>query len=284
MRGMPDAAPPEIFNRDLYRLRRARAAASLASCDFLHRRAMADIVDRLETVTRDFPSALFYGAGALTSMLTPACGVGDFISADFAAERTAGPNSLVFDEELSPFAPESFDLVVSVLTLHAANDPVGALAQMRAALKPDGLLIAVLFGEDTLAELRAALYAAETEHAGGVSPRIAPFAGVRDLGAALQRAGLAMPVADLDRARVEYRNAAQLFADLRRMGETNCLADRAKGLRRRSVAGGLERLSACAHVTFDLVTLTGWAPHESQPRPLKPGSATHSLKKALGAG
>lgn len=243
---------------------------------------MADVADRLESVTRDFPRALVYGAGSLTGMLTPACGVGDIVDADFDRARIGrGGRSVVYDEEASPFAPASFDLIVSLLTLHAANDPVGALVQMRAALKPDGLLIAVLFAGETLAELRAALYESEAECAGGVSPRIAPFADVRDLGAALQRAGLALPVADLDRVRVSYRDPARLLADIKGMGETGCLSRRGKGLRRDTLAAAARRIAAQEAITFDLVTITGWAPHESQQKPMAPGSARQSLKSAL---
>ncbi len=244
---------------------------------------MEDVVDRLETVKRDFPCALFYGVGALKSALTPACGVGEIIEADLAAERlTPGAGSaLVYDEERAPFAPRSFDLIVSLLTLHMANDPVGALTQMRLALKPDGLLIAVLFGEETLAELRAALYESECGIVGGVSPRIAPFASVRDLGGALQRAGFALPVADLDRVRVRYQAPEKLLRDLRGFGETNCLAGRGRGLRRDVLAGAMERLGPGRTATFALITLTAWAPHPGQPKPLKPGSAKRSLAEAV---
>jgi SAM-dependent methyltransferase len=276
------APPPKIFNRRLYARRRARAAAAFPAHDFLHQRAMKDVVDRLETVTRDFPLALFHGAGDLLCMLTPEAGVGAVINADLAARRLggAGPH-LVFDDEQCPLAAESFDLIVSLLMLHAANDLVGALVQMRRALKPDGLFIAVLFGEDTLREVRQAFYEAETELAGGVSPRVAPFAAVRDLGGALQRAGFALPVADLDRVEVAYRDAARLFADLRGMGETSCLADRGRALRRDTLALATAKLAATPTIEFDLVTLTGWAPHESQQKPLKPGSAEYSLARAV---
>jgi len=243
---------------------------------------MADVTDRLESVTRSFPRALFYGAGGLTGMLTPACGVGDIVHADFDAARIdASAASVAFDEEFSPFAPASFDLIVSLLTLHTVNDPVGALVQMRTTLKPDGLLIAVLFAEETLSELRQALYESESECAGGVSPRILPFAGVKDLGAALQRAGLALPVADLDRVRVVFQDPLRLFADIRGMGEANCLANRGKGLRRDALAAAAQRVASIGEITFELATITGWAPHESQQKPSARGSANVSLKKAL---
>jgi SAM-dependent methyltransferase len=244
---------------------------------------MADVVDRLETVKRDFPRALFYGAGALRNMLTPAAGVGEIVAADLAPARLSPPprTGVIFDEEFSPFAPASFDLVVSLLTLHAANDPVGALAQMRASLKPDGLLIAVLFGEETLIELRRALYESEAGISGGVSPRVAPFAAVRDLGGALQRAGFAMPVVDVDNVKARYAEPMDLFADLRGMGETSCLAARGKALWRAAFAKAAAALAERSEITFDIVTLTGWAPHPSQPKPLKPGSATRSLERAI---
>ncbi|MFN0024656.1 MAG: methyltransferase domain-containing protein [Parvularculaceae bacterium] len=243
---------------------------------------MADVVDRLESVTRDFPLALFYGSGATLSMLTPACGVGAVVAADLAEERLPPETMRVaFDEEAQPFATGRFDLIVSVLTLHAANDPVGALAQMRQMLKPDGLLIAVALGEGTLGSLRRAFFQAETAIAGGVSPRVAPFGGVRDYGAALQRAGFALPVADLDRVRVTYGEPARLFSDLRGMGETSYLASRGRGLRRASFFAVLTHLASEAAMEFDLVTLTGWAPHESQQIPLRPGSARQSLAAAV---
>ncbi len=276
---------PNIFNRRLYRRRRANAARVFGAHDFLHRRAMEDVVDRLETVTRDFPLALFYGADPLLSMVTPACGVGRFLSADMAQERVgSGEPGLVFDEEATPLAEGRLDLIVSLLTLHAVNDPVGALVQMRRALKPDGLLVAVAFGEDTLSSLRAAFYAAEASTTGAVSVRVSPFAGVRSWGTALQRAGFALPVADLDRVRIEYRSPARLFADLRGMGETSCLTARGRGIKKATAARLLEDLGPAPEITFDLVTMTGWAPDESQPKPLRPGSAKQSLAKAVNSG
>lgn len=276
-------APPKIFDRRLYARRRARAARTFAGFDFLHRRVMEDIVDRLETVTRDFPRAVFAGAGDLTGMLTPACGVGAVIAMDLAPERLpAGGARLAADEEALPFAPESVDLFVSVLTLHTSNDLVGALAQARMALKPDGLFIAAVFGEETLGSLRRALYAAEAEIAGGVSPRIAPFAAIQDYGQALARAGFALPVVDIDKVSVRYKEPMSLLRDLRGMGETGALANRAAPLRRETLmramtlfadAGGAEK--------FEIVYLTGWAPHERQQKPLKPGSAATPLKDAI---
>jgi len=276
-------APPQIFDRTLYARRRARAAKSFAGFDFLHRRVMEDIIDRLESVNRRFPLAAFDGAGDLTQMLTPTCGVDTVVSFDLAPPRL--PDSglrLSADVEALPFKPESLDLFVSMLTLHAANDLVGALAQARMALRPDGLFIAAVFGEETLHALRAALYRAEAEITGGASARIAPFAGERDYGAALQRVGFALPVADIDKVSVTYTEPLKLLKDLRGMGETRALKTKAAPLRRdvilRALAlfaetGGRER--------FEIVYLTGWAPHASQQKPLKPGSAQISLKDAI---
>ncbi|MEQ8935168.1 MAG: methyltransferase domain-containing protein [Amphiplicatus sp.] len=274
------AAPPKIFDRALVARRRARAAKTFSDFDFLHRRAMADIVDRLESVRRDFPLAHFCGAGSLTSLLTEAAGVGDIVYSDLAPSRLPGETlAAVADEERNPFAPESFDLVVSLLTLHSTNDLVGALAQHRISLKPDGLFIAALFGEETLGALRQALYAAETVLRGGVSPRIAPFASVRDLGGAMQRAGFAMPVADIDPVRINYKDPARLLADLRGMGETGALSARGRGLTVSLVGETLARLNE--EIRFDIVYLTGWAPAPGQPKPLKPGSGRHSLDAAI---
>lgn len=277
------ASPPQIFNRKLARLRRERSGALFAGHDFLHRRAMDDIVDRLETVKRDFPRALFIGAGSLTGLLTPACGVGDVFQADSAHSRLAGtPPGFLCEEEAFPVAPASLDLIVSILTLHGANDLVGALAQMRAALKPDGLFIAAVFGEETLSGLRDAFRRAETEIRGGLAPRFAPFAAIQDFGQALSRAGFALPVTDVDRVTVDYANPFSLLKDLRGMGETNVLTSKAPILRRSVLARAADLFGeAGGRERFEIVYLTGWAPHESQQKPLKPGSATASLADAV---
>ena len=193
--------------------------------------------------------------------------------------------------EALPFRDASLDLVVSALALQFVNDLPGALIQVRRALKPDGLFLAALLGGDTLTELRQSFAAAETEIEGGVSPHVAPFADVRDLGALLQRAGFALPVTDVDRLTVRYSTAFALMHDLRRMGATNALVARRRvPLRRKTMLRMAEiyaerfadpdgRLRA----TFDVIWLSGWAPHESQQQPLKPGSAQTRLADALGA-
>jgi SAM-dependent methyltransferase len=216
-------------------------------------------------------------------MLTPACGVGEIIHGDLAPARMNRRRpALVCDEEQLAIAPESLDLIVSLLTLHDVNDLVGALGQWRRALKPDGLFLGALFGEDTLVELKTAIYAAETEILGGVSARIPPFAAVKDLGAALQRAGLALPVADVDSVSVRFGEPLRLLRDLQAMGETNSLAAKSRPVTRALISRALQILAENGGtVRFDIVYLTGWAPHESQQKPLKPGSAKASMEAAV---
>jgi SAM-dependent methyltransferase len=195
---------------------------------------------------------------------------------------------VVADAETSPFADEAFDLVVSLLDLHAANDPVGALVQALRSLKPDGLFVAVMFGASTLAELRTALGEAEVATTGGLSPRVFPFADVRDAGTLLQRAGFALPVADEDRLVVRYADPSTLLTDIRGAGESNVLNERRRRfLRRDTLKRAMEIYgerfvdSDRVRATFSLVALTGWRPHESQPKALKPGSGRVSLAEAL---
>jgi SAM-dependent methyltransferase len=203
---------------------------------------------------------------------------------------TTGPARLVTvaDEEFLPFADGSFDLIVSCLSLHWTNDLPGALVQARRALKPDGLFLAAILGGETLGELRRALIEAEVAETGGAGPRVSPFADVRDAGALLQRAGFALPVVDADTITVSYENALDLMRDLRGMGEANAIAERRKDFTRRSTllraAAIYEDMFADAGrmpATFQVVNLTAWAPHASQPKALKPGSAAHRLADAL---
>jgi SAM-dependent methyltransferase len=204
--------------------------------------------------------------------------------------RAAGLR-VVADEEFLPFAAGTFDLVASCLSLHWVNDLPGALIQLRHALRPDGLLLVSLLGGETLHELRAALLEAEAEVTGGAAPRVSPFADVRDAGSLLQRAGFALPVVDADTITVSYPNALALMRDLRAMGEANALAERRRGFSRRGVllraAARYEERFADATgrvpATFKIITLTAWAPHEAQPKPLRPGSAAARLAAALGA-
>lgn len=269
-------APPRIFDPALYRQRRQRAAR-LGGDVFLAQEAAEQIAFRLSATNRRFENGLDLGSrGAVFSTLEP-------LAKHWVRLEPE-------DDEALPFAAESLDLVVSVLSLHAVNDLPGVLAQVRHALKPDGLFIAALFGGETLRELRLAFAAAESETAGGASPRVAPFADVRDLGSLLQRANFTLPVADVERTMVRYRDLARLFADLRALGETNVLTARGKVfLSRRTLAAvATEYRTRFADAdgrfaaTFDIVYLTGWAAHESQQKPLQPGTAKTRLADALG--
>jgi SAM-dependent methyltransferase len=285
------AAP---FDRALLAGRRRRALARHPDGGgFLRAAVVEDVADRLAAVKRDFARALDLGSGGRMAAALQARGIPEVVRADvLAAEVAAGPPDLVADEEALPFAPASFDLVVATLSLQAVNDLPGALVQIRRALKPDGLFLATLLGGETLTELRTALLAAEAELSGGAAPRVAPFATLQDLAALLQRAGFALPVADVDRLTVRYDSLFALAADLREAGATSPLADRPRTPLRRAVllrAAALyaERFAdpdGRVRATFEVVSLSGWAPHESQPKPLKPGSATHRLADALKGG
>lgn len=283
-----------IFDRRLIIERRNRVAGGAADHDFLLARVADDLVERLSAITRTFPVALNLGAhhGLLSRRLRHVPGVEMVIDIEPAARLLAqceGPR-IQADEEALPFADQSLDLVVSGLALQVVNDLPGTLLQVRRALKPDGLLLAALLGGSTLHELRTALLAAEEEVEGGASPRVAPFADVRDLGALLQRAGFALPVADAETVTVTYAHPLALMRELRAMGAANALLARSRTpLRRATLARAIEiytdrfgvangRISA----TFEIITLTAWAPHESQQKPLQPGSARTRLADALG--
>lgn len=291
------SAPPRLFDRALHRKRLDRAAKGFGDADFLHRRAAADVVERLEAIMREFPRAVELSSrtGAFRQALDESAArerVGLLVEADLSAAMLggrAGPRAAV-DEEKLPFAAASLDLVVSTLGLHWTNDVVGALIQIRLALKPDGLFIGALLGGATLTELRQSLVAAEAEILGGAGSRVSPFADVSDAASLLQRAGFALPVADVDRVSVSYEHPLRLLADLRQMGETSVLAERhPKPLTRRLLARTseiyAERFAGAdgrMPATFEIITLTGWAPHESQQQPLAPGSAKMRLAEALG--
>jgi SAM-dependent methyltransferase len=282
--------PPCLFDRGLLDARRRRALRHpAAGADFLFRAVAEDLVDRLAAVTRRFDFGADIGSPLpfLAERLTAAGRVGRMVRLDRIAET--GPD-IVADPEWLPLAPDSLDLVVSVLSFQWADDLPGVLAQISRALKPDGLLIAALLGGDTLTELRQALTAAEAEIAGGASPRVAPFAELRAVGGLLQRAGFALPVIDLDRRTVRYDSALHLMRDLRAMGATNALHDRSRLPLARAVvmrAGAIyaERFADAdgrVRATFDVISLSGWTPHESQQTPLRPGSARARLADALG--
>lgn len=287
-------ASPHVFDRRLLRRRRDRAAAGLADHDFLLREAAERLADRLDDVTRRFPLALDLGChtGQLGAALAGRGGIETLVSCDLSqgmARRVAAP-SLVADEEAPPFAEASFDLVASNLSLHWVNDLPGTLLQVRRILKPDGLFLASLLGGETLHELRRAWLEAELAEEGGAGPRVSPFADVRDLGALLQRAGFALPVADCDTLTVAYADPLRLMMDLRDMGESNAVAAQRKGFTRRATLARAAALyremfegsDGRVPATFQIVTLTAWAPHASQQRPLAPGSAKARLADALG--
>ena len=289
-------APPRLFDRELHRRRLDRAAPGYGAADFLKARAAADAVERLEAIMRDFPVAVDLGArnGAFAAALAQSeakSKVGALIETDLSLRMLAGRPGLRVqaDEERLPFADQSLNLVVSLLSLHWTNDLVGALIQVRQALKPDGLFIGALFGGQTLTELRQCLTQAEAELTNGAGLRVSPFADVLDGAALLQRAGFALPVADVDRVTVRYKSALDLIRDVRAMGESNVLFDRAKKPLSRAVLGRAVELyhvlfsesDGRVRATFDLVSLTGWAPHPDQQQPLRPGSAKMRLADAL---
>lgn len=287
-------SPRLVFDRHLVTHSRERAAAGSGAHDFLLRRVVEDLVDRLAVVTRPFETAVVLGAndGSLGRALRASGRIGLVIETETSPRllaRCTGPR-VVADEEALPFRDASLDLVVAPLTLHAVNDLPGTLAQIRRALKPDGLFLAAFAGGATLHELRQAFLAAEAELEGGASPRVAPFADVRDAGYLLQRAGFALPVADADTVAVTYRSAFDLMHDLRGMGATNALTDRRRTPLRRATLLRMAEIYAerfatpdgRVAATFEIVHMTGWAPHESQQKPLAPGSAKVRLADALG--
>ena len=288
-----NTVPPQarIFDRRLLRDRRGRAAGDLHAHDFLLTEIAERLADRLSDIARRFPVALDLGArhGILARTLQGRGGIESLIQSD-ASPANARQLDLVADEELLPFKEQSFDAVLSNLALHWVNDLPGALAQIRSSLKPDGLFLASLFGTGTLQELRTSLMEAELAETGGASPRVSPFADLRDAAGLLQRAGFALPVADADAVTVTYGDFFALLRDLRGMGETNILIDRLKRPTRRTVfaraaaiyqerfADVQGRLPA----TFQILFLTGWAPDPSQQQPAKRGSGKTSLKDVLG--
>jgi hypothetical protein len=265
--------PPPLTDRSALQRHRARAKAR-ADHDgamFLHQIARSDIEERLIEVNRTFTSpAVVTGFPGFWR--------------DFRPDAVIVP-----DDDLLALTPGVHDLVIHAMSLHWANDPVGQLVQCRRALRADGLCIAVLVGGSSLNELRASLAEAESRTLGGLSPRVLPMGEIRDLGALMQRAGLALPVADSVTQIVHYRDLARLVGDLRAMGETNALAARLRSPSRRGLFATAEAVYRAAYpapdghlrATFELQFLTGWAPHDSQQVPLRPGSARSRLADAL---
>ncbi|OEJ66725.1 methyltransferase domain-containing protein [Magnetovibrio blakemorei] len=302
------ATPPHmaLFERHAVRLHRNRAAALLDDHDFLFVEVADRLTERLDDVKRDFPLALDIGChgGEVARSLTQGDhrrgNIETLIQCDpspaMAQKAANGEHSLSFaaDEEFLPIKPESFDLVLSNLSLHWANDLTGALVQIRQSLKPDGLFLAAMLGEGTLQELRTALMAAEIEIEMGMSPRVSPYATVQDLGGLLQRAGFAMPVVDTETITVSYPDIFKLMHDLRGMGETGAVSGRRKTFTRKDTlmraaeiyvekfAGQDDCGEGRIPATFDIIYLTAWSPHPDQQKPLQPGSAQTSLTQVLG--
>lgn len=263
--------PPPLTDRAALVRNRARAARRPAL--FLQEDAADEIQERLIEVNRTFTQP---------AIVTPFP----------ALWRARMPQArIVGDDDLLDLEPAGHDLVIHALCMHWANDPVGQLVQCRRALRPDGLFLGVLFGGQTLSELRACLAEAEAEVSGGLSPRVLPMGEIRDLGGLLQRAGFALPVADAATRTVSYADAGRLMADLRAMGEGNALAQRLRLPTRRGVfaraaaryAESYPAADARIRATFEMIFLTGWSPHDSQPKPLRPGSAARRLADALGS-
>ncbi|WP_084420664.1 methyltransferase domain-containing protein [Henriciella litoralis] len=292
-------APPKLFDRQLHRRNRDRSAAGFDDYAFLKTRESSHLIERLEDVSRTFERALDLGAhdGSLTKLLAAHGQVTDVEAGDtseaFVAKMEAdGLAARVLNEEHPDLPHATYDLVTSVLSLHWVNDLPGTLIQIRNALKPDGLFLGCLFGAGTLAELRTCLIEAESELSGGVSPRISPLPGLQDMAGLMQRAGFALPVVDLETVTVRYGDPFRLLNDIKGMGEQAAFTpnERAprKPLSRRLLARMAEiyaeRFSdpdGRLRATFNIVWLSGWAPDASQPKPLRPGSAKHSLADAV---
>ncbi len=285
---------PQIFDTAQLARYRQRAAAKIGAHDFLLQRVSEDFADRLDAVKRQFRQVLDLGAhhGVIGRALGNRPGIANVISADASpAMLEQCPESRVLcDLEELPFAEAQFDLVVSGLALHLVNDLPGTLIQIRRILKPDGLFLGAVLGGATLTELRQAFVEAESEIEGGASPRVAPFADVRDLGSLLQRAGFALPVVDADMITVAYATPLHLMREIRAFGAANMLVERRRTPLKRATlmraaeiyAERFSRADGRVTATFEIITLTGWAPHESQQKPLRPGSAKTRLADALG--
>ncbi len=289
---MSDSLPGQTFDRDLLRKRVACALANPEYPDFLHKRAAQDLTGRLELILRDFDTALVIADKPDDfAMRMRATGrLGHILLAHTLVARTAGNQpQIVCEEERLPVAEHSLDCIVSMLNLQQVNDLPGALVQISRALRPDGLFLAALLGGGTLSELRHAWLTAESQRTSGATPRVAPFADLRDMGALLQRAGFALPVVDADRITVTYRDALALMRELKQMGWSNPLNQRSRSpITRQTVATVCAAYEATfanqdgrIPATFEIIYLTGWAPHESQQKPLRPGSAKTRLADAL---
>ncbi|MBP1182900.1 methyltransferase domain-containing protein [Methylobacterium sp. PvR107] len=282
-------APSALFDTGLARRRLTRARRS-GFANFLLDRLAEDLDDRLGAVLRPFSSVLDLGSPSPVAAQVLSTRYPQAQQLRVAPLPEAGRNVIVGDPEMLPLAAGSLDLAVSLLAFHAVNDLPGTLIQLRRALRPDGLFVGCLLGGATLTELRQSFGQAESEIEGGISPRVAPFAAVREAGALLQRAGFALPVADTDTLTVRYADPFALMRDLRSMGMTNVLTERRRTpLRRATLLRAAEvyadRFSdpdGRVRATFEVLWLSGWVPHESQQKPLRPGTAKARLADALG--
>ena len=294
---------PQLFDMRALRWNRQRAAASYDKFAFLKDEAALRLVDRVDLMRREFDICLDLGShdGRLSQHLSPLGKIRTLVQSDPAAgfSNNFFSNDInhrstpfaVHDFTTLPFADKSFDGIFSCLNFHWVDDLPGLLLQIRRLLRPDGLCLVNLLGGDSLHELRASLIAAEQDIAGGFSPRCAPMSDIRDVGGLLRRAGLALPVADSDRLTVNYSNMFRLMKDLRGMGEQNALLARLRHPTRRAVflraaeiyQDKFGQANGSIPATFEIITLTGWAPHESQQKPLRPGSATTRLASAIGS-
>lgn len=280
-----------LFDEKLVTARKLRALTqSIPGADFLMQRTAEDLAERLSTVERRFEiaAAIHCRTADAASVLRASGKVGSVIRVEADAHLLDGPG-IVSDLDHLHLEPEGIDLAVSLLSLHEVNDLPGALIQIRRALRPDGLFLGALAGGGTLSELRESLLTAETELYGGAAPRVAPFADVRDAGGLLQRAGFALPVADMETATVRYDSMFALMADLRAMGVTSSLTQRSRRPAARSLFARAAQIYAerfadpdgRVRATFSTIWLSGWVPHASQQKPSKRGSATASLAEAL---
>ncbi|WP_419905919.1 methyltransferase domain-containing protein [Kiloniella sp.] len=286
-----------IFDRNSVDLHHDRAKRDLSKHDFLYREVADRLGDRLLDIARKFPEALNLGSqhNILTEVLGERGGIEKFTASKYRASSSQignpdseeGTHEIV--EEILPFEPQAYDLIISNLCLHWVNDLPGTLVQANRCLKPNGLFLSAMLGGETLKELRVALMEAEMEIEGGVSPRVSPLIDVRDAGALLQRAGFALPVTDYDRIEVSYASAFELMKELRGMGETNAVHNRRKTFTRRDTLLRAAQIyqekfldeEGRINATFDVIYLAGWAPHESQQQPLRPGTAATRLADFL---
>lgn len=287
---MSASLPPALFDRQLLARKRHRCAGGIGNYRFLMDWSGGQILDRFDDIKREFPVALQIGTrGDLGAQLPDKAGVQHLCSMDITPSLLTGDNSILADEEFLPFGGGSLDLIVSNLSLHSTNDLPGVLIQARRALKADGLFIASMLGGETLRELRECLMEAEMSVCGGISPRVMPFADKPEMGGLLQRAGFALPVVDSEIITVTYDTVFKLMHDLRGMGESNIINDRSRQFMRRDMLMEATRLyherygedDGRLAASFEIIFLIGWSPHESQQKPLKPGSAKTRLADAL---